>query len=99
MGSFGVPSIGPMAIDTSGALKIDIVYSVIKVISESFASLPTKIYSRKGELITVERDHDQYELLKSNPSRLYTSYSFKRSMAVNQLIFGNAYAKIIRNNN
>ena len=61
MGSFGVPSIGPMAIDTSGALKIDIVYSVIKVISESFASLPTKIYSRKGELITVERDHDQYE--------------------------------------
>jgi len=99
MGSFGVPSIGPMAVDTSGALKIDIVYSVIKVISESFAALPVKIYSRKGEKITIERDHDQYDLLKSNPSRLYTAYSFKRSMATNLMIFGNAYAKIIRNEN
>ena len=99
MGSFGVPSIGPMAIDTSGALKIDIVYAVIKVIAESFAALPTKIYSRKGEKITIERDHDQYNLLKANPSRLYTSYSFKRSMATNLMVFGNAYAKIIRNNN
>lgn len=99
MGAFGVPSIGPLSVDTNGALKIDIVYAVIKVISESFAALPVKIYSRKGEKITIERDHDQYDLLKSNPSRLYTAYSFKRSMCTNMLIFGNAYAKIIRNAN
>ena len=63
---------GPVAVDTAGALKIDIVYAVIKVISESFASLPTKIYSKKGDNIQLEKDHDQYNLLKKN---FFTKYS------------------------
>jgi len=90
---------GPVAVDTAGALKIDIVYAVIKVISESFASLPTKIYSKKGDNIQLEKDHDQYNLLKKSPSKLYTSFSFKRTIATHYLIFGNAYVKIIRNRN
>ena len=90
---------GPVSIDSQGALKIDVVYAVIKVISESFAALPTKIYSKKNGKIQVERNHDQYQILKSNPSRLYTSFNFKRALAVQYLVFGNAYAKIIRNKN
>ena len=88
-----------LQVDIQDALKIDIVYAVIKVISEGFASLPTKIYSKKNGLVKVEKLHDQYDLLKSNPSKLYTSFSFKRSLAVNYLIYGNSYAKIIRDRN
>ena len=98
-GFLGGESNGPLSIDTQGALKIDIVYAVIKVISESFASLPTKVYSKSNDVVKKEKLHDQYDLLKSNPSKLYTSLAFKRSLAVNYLVYGNAYAKIIRDRN
>ena len=72
------------------------VYSVVDRILKALASMPLKVYKKENQSRIVAKNHDQYDLIAQNPSPLYTSFNFRRSLFANYLLWGDGFAKIIR---
>lgn len=72
------------------------VYFCVRILAEAVASLPVHLYryARKGK----ERvyDHPLYYLLHDEPNPEMTSFVFRETLMSHLLIWGNAYAQIIR---
>lgn len=81
------------------ALQITAVYACIRVLAESVAQIPLHLYEITddgGKRIKAE-EHPLYFLLHDEPNPEMTSFSFRETMMAHLLIWGNAYAQIIRN--
>lgn len=85
--------LGGINLNSKGALKIETVYTCVKILSESIAKLPMKIYQSDENDITKGMKHYLYPLLKLQPNPLMTSTSFFKAMEASRA-FGNAYANI-----
>ena len=79
------------------ALQIIAVYACVRVLSEALAQLPLHVYqyTDKGK----ERVPQQplYFLLHDQPNPEMTSFVFRETLMSHLLIYGNAFAQIIRN--
>lgn len=79
------------------AMNITAVYSCVRIISETIASLPLHTYryteSGKEKMFT----HPLYHLLHDEPNNEMTSFIFRETIMSHLLLWGNAYAQIIRN--
>jgi HK97 family phage portal protein len=84
-------------VDENTAMQTAAVYACVKLISESIASLPLHIYRREKNGSIAVHDHHLYTLLHYSPNPEMTSYTFRQTMMFHLLIYGNAYAQIIRN--
>jgi len=96
--SWGGSKTGANVNETS-ALQTAAVYACVRVISEAVASLPLKIYAYEGNDRSGSRavhDHHLYNLLHHAPNPDMTSFSFRETMMMHLLIYGNAYAQIVR---
>lgn len=78
------------------ALTTTAVYACIKVIAESIASLPLHLIREKGEIRSRARDHPLYGVLHDLANEETTSLNFREAMFASLLLWGNAYAKIER---
>lgn len=80
------------------ALQVTAVYACVRLLSESLAGLPIHIY-RYGKDGGRERvfDHPLYSLLHDAPNEEMSSFSFRETLMSHLLLYGNAYAQIIRN--
>ena len=80
------------------AMQITAVHACVRVISETIASLPLHLY-RYGEKGNKEKatDHPLYFLLHDEPNPEMTSFVFRETLMTHLLLWGNAYAQIIRN--
>lgn len=96
-GFFGITASNAVNITPETSLSSGAVYSVVDRISSTLASLPLKIYKKQGSNRLDASDHDQHSLLAKNPNRLYSAYTFKRSLFANYELWGDGFAKIIRN--
>ena len=80
------------------SMQLTAVYCCVRVLSEAVAGLPliTYRYSDDG---TKERatDHPLYQILHDEPNPEMTSFSFRETMMMHLLLYGNAYSQIIRN--
>ncbi|CAM3355679.1 phage portal protein [Paenibacillus taichungensis] len=76
-----------------GAMKIETVYTCIKILSETVAKLPLKIYQSDENDITKGTKHYLYPLLKLQPNPLMSSINFFKALEASRA-FGNAYANI-----
>jgi len=65
------------------------------LISESIGMLPLNLIER-GDEKRHAIDHPLYAILKSTPNSWQTCYEFKSLMQLNVLLYGNAYARVIR---
>ena len=83
-------------VSESTALKIAAIYSVVDRIITPLAAVPFNVYERTGDGRRLAEDHDQFYLIKREPSRLYGSTEFRRRLLASKLIWGNGYARIIR---
>lgn len=78
------------------ALQTTAVYACVRILAEAIASLPLHVYryteTGKEKYIT----HNLYYLLHDEPNPDMTSFVFRETLMSHLLIWGNAYAQILR---
>ena len=73
------------------------VYACVRVIAETIASLPLHLYRYVDEGKEREPSHPLYALLHNAPNPEMTSFIFRETLMTHLLLWGNAYAQILRN--
>ncbi len=86
------------AVNERTAMQTSAVYACVRILSESIAGLPLHVYryNRDGGKERTPR-HPLYRLLHDEPNNEMTSFVFRETLMAHLLIYGNAYAQIIRN--
>ena len=94
---YGGSTAGKNVSETS-AMQMTAVYACVRILSEAVAGLPLHLY-RYGEKGTKEKavDHPLYHILHDEPNPEMTSFIFRETLMTHLLLWGNAYAQIIRN--
>jgi len=79
------------------ALQTTAVYACVRILAEAVASLPLHLYKYTDDG-GKERvaSHPLYYLLHDEPNSEMTSFVFRETMMAHLLLWGNAYAQIIR---
>ena len=86
-------------VDEKSAMQIATVYACVRLLAETVAGLPLHLYRYTDESETEKvraRDHPLYRLLYRQPNPEMTSFSFRETMMTHLLLWGNAYAQVIR---
>ncbi len=94
---FGVTTSGK-AVNERTAMQTTAVYACVRILSEAVAGLPIHIYRYRtdGGKERVPM-HPLYRLLHDEPNPEMTSFVFRETLMSHLLIWGNAYAQVIRN--
>ena len=80
------------------AMQMTAVYSCVRVLSEAVAGLPLHLYKyNKNGGKEKALDNPLYFLLHDEPNFEMTSFVFRETLMTHLLLWGNAYAQIIRN--
>jgi len=79
------------------ALQTAPVYACVRVISETIASLPLHVYEYTDTGTKLLRDHYLFPILHDIPNPEMTSFNFRETLMTHLLLYGNAYAQIVRN--
>lgn len=80
------------------AMQMTAVYSCVRILSEAVAGLPLHLYrynDKGGKEKAI--DHPLYRILHDEPNPEMTSFIFRETLMTHLLLWGNAYAQIIRN--
>ena len=81
-----------------GAMRQSAVYSCVRVISETIASLPMVLYKRGvGEAKEPARDHPLFTKLHDSPNNFQTAFEFFEMAGAHLCLRGNSYAFKERN--
>ena len=94
---FGNSSAGKRVNERS-AMQMTAVYSCVRILAEAVAGLPLHLYRYKedgGKEKAI--DHPLYLLLHDEPNPEMSSFVFRETLMTHLLLWGNAYAQIIRN--
>jgi HK97 family phage portal protein len=84
-----------VSIDT--AMQLSAVWSCATLIAHTVATLPLMIYERdKDDFGVLNRDYPLYPILHDSPNAEMTAVEFWEAMVGSLLLWGNAYAQIIR---
>lgn len=78
------------------AMQIVTVYACVRLLSESVASLPLHLYKVVDDGKVKALDHPLYKILYREPNPEMTSFTLRETMMTSLLLWGNAYAQIIR---
>lgn len=85
-------------VNERSAMQMTAVYSCVRILAEAIAGLPLHLYkyndSGGKEKAT---DHPLYLLLHDEPNPEMSSFVFRETLMTHLLLWGNAYAQIIRN--
>lgn len=94
---FGNSTSGKSVTERS-AMQMTAVYSCVRILAEALAGLPLHLY-RYGESGSKEKaiDHSLYRILHDEPNPEMSSFVFRETLMTHLLLWGNAYAQIIRN--
>ncbi len=84
-------------VNESTAMQTTAVYACVRILAEAVASLPVHVYRYQNGGKEMVCDHPLYTLLHDEPNPEMTSFVFRETMMSHLLIWGNAYAQIIRN--
>ena len=86
------------AVNERTALQITAVYACVRILSEAVAGLPLHLYRYGGDGSKKKAvTHPLYRLLHDEPNPEMTSFTFRETLMSHLLLYGNAYAQIIRN--
>ena len=85
-------------VNERSAMQMTAVYSCVRILSEAVAGLPLHLYKytdsgRREKAV----EHPLYFLLHDEPNPEMTSFVFRETLMTHLLLWGNAYAQIIRN--
>jgi len=79
------------------AMQTTAVYSCVRILAEAIASLPLHVYRYRSDG-GKERiiSHSLYYLLHDEPNPEMTSFVFRETLMSHLLLWGNAYAQVVR---
>ena len=78
------------------AMQTTAVYACVRILAESIAGLPLHVYQYKGNGKERVPSHPLYFLLHDAPNSEMTSFVFRETLMTHLLLWGNAYAQILR---
>lgn len=91
-------SISGKVVNEKTAMQTTAVYACVRILAETIAGLPLNVfkYAKDG---SKEKDfkHPLYYLLHDEPNPDMTAFVFRETLMSHLLLYGNAYAQIIRN--
>ena len=94
---FGGTTSGKTVTERS-AMQMTAVYSCVRILSEAVAGLPLHLYKYTDSgSKAMALDHPLYHLLHDEPNPEMSSFVFRETLMTHLLLWGNAYAQIIRN--
>ena len=85
-------------VNERSAMQMTAVYSCVRILAEAVAGLPLHLYRYKedgGKKRAI--DNNLYHLLHDEPNKEMSSFIFRETLMTHLLLWGNAYAQIIRN--
>ena len=84
-------------VDEFRAMQTSAVYACVKILAETVASLPLHLFrkGKNGKNETADQ-HPLFSCLYEMPNEEMTSFEFREIMMTSLLLWGNAYARIIR---
>ncbi len=86
------------AVTERSAMQMTAVYSCVRILAEAIAGLPLHLYRYTGDGGKEKAiDHPLYLLLHDEPNPEMSSFVFRETLMTHLLLWGNAYAQIIRN--
>ena len=86
------------AVTEQTAMQMTAVYSCVRILAEAVAGLPLHLYKytdNGGKEKAI--DHPLYRLLHDEPNPEMSSFVFRETLMTHLLLWGNAYAQVIRN--
>jgi len=94
---FGSTTSGKL-VNEQTAMQTTAVYACVRILSEAVAGLPLHIYRYRADG-GKERipQHPLYSLLHDEPNSEMTSFVFRETLMSHLLLWGNAYAQVVRN--
>ena len=84
-------------VNERSAMQMTAVYSCVRILSEAVASLPLHVYRYTETGTEKAVDHSIYTIIHDEPNPEMTSFVFRETLMTHLLLWGNAYAQIIRN--
>ena len=84
-------------VNERSAMQMTAVYSCVRILSEAIASLPLHMYRFTETGTEKAVDHSLYTIMHDEPNPEMTSFVFRETLMTHLLLWGNAYAQIIRN--
>lgn len=85
-------------VNERSAMQMTAVYACVRILSEAVASLPLHFYKYNDNGGKVKAiDTNLYHLLHDEPNPEMSSFVFRETLMTHLLLWGNAYAQIIRN--
>ena len=85
-------------VNERSAMQMTAVYSCVRILAEAVAGLPLHLYKYTEEGGKEKAvDHPLYLLLHDEPNPEMSSFVFRETLMTHLLLWGNAYAQIIRN--
>ncbi|MDD3400999.1 MAG: phage portal protein [Eubacteriales bacterium] len=86
------------AVTERTAMQMTAVYSCVRILAEAVAGLPLNLYHYLPDGGKEKSfDHPLYRLLHDEPNPEMSSFVFRETLMTHLLLWGNAYAQIIRN--
>lgn len=85
-------------VNERSAMQMTAVYSCVRILAEAVSGLPLHLYRYKedgGKERAI--DNNLYHLLHDEPNKEMSSFIFRETLMTHLLLWGNAYAQIIRN--
>ena len=92
---FGKSAVGKN-VNEFTAMQTTAVYACVRILAESIASLPLHVYAYRGQGKERVPEHPLYFLLHDSPNPEMTSFVFRETAMIHLLLWGNAYAQILR---
>lgn len=84
-------------VDEKTAMQIATVYACVRLLAESVAQLPLHLFKvSEPEGQEKAKEHPLYKILYREPNPEMTSFSFWEAVMTHLLLWGNAYAQVVR---
>ena len=85
-------------VNERSAMQMTAVYSCVRILSEAVAGLPLHLYQYTDDGGKEKAiNHPLYHLLHDEPNPEMSSFVFRETLMTHLLLWGNAYAQVIRN--
>lgn len=89
-----LPSSAGIRVSEKVALNSSAVFACVRLISETMASLPLKLYKRQGKGRMVAENHPLHYMMNVEPNPEMRPSQFKEVLATHVELWGNAYCDI-----
>jgi len=92
----GEPTVAGEVINELNALTISSVYACVRLIAESVASIPLRVYEKQPNGRREANEHSYTFLISVQPNDEMTAFTFFETLVGCLALTGNAYAEVVR---